>query len=182
LGTELLSPRRGDKEEEEEEEEEEEKEEKLCASPARSRARPVLARRGAAQRPRLRRRGETPRGRAGLAAVSGSPRRARAVSSGTLVPRGEPMSAPAPRRPGPVGLGLRGQPLLGVPLKLWEGPAYVRLPWPGLRQRRAPRRAADGAPATRSALLARRGGPVVVFPAVALFFKTIFEYSRGTKV
>ncbi|CAK0793967.1 unnamed protein product, partial [Prorocentrum cordatum] len=94
----------------------------------------------------------------------------------------DPMSAPAPRRPGPVGLGLRGQPLLGVPLKLWEGPAYVRLPWPGLRQRRAPRRAADGAPATRSALLARRGGPVVVFPAVALFFKTIFEYSRGTKV
>ncbi|CAK0793969.1 unnamed protein product, partial [Prorocentrum cordatum] len=155
LGTELLSPRRGDKEEEEEEEEEEEKEEKLCASPARSRARPVLARRGAAQRPRLRRRGETPRGRAGLAAVSGSPRRARAVSSGTLVPRGEPMSAPAPRRPGPVGLGLRGQPLLGVPLKLWEGPAYVRLPWPGPSQAQDQR---------------------------VLFFKTIFEYSRGTKV
>ncbi|CAK0793975.1 unnamed protein product, partial [Prorocentrum cordatum] len=136
--------------EEKEEEEEEEKEEKLCASPARSRARPVLARRGAAQRPRLRRRGETPRGRAGLAAVSGSPRRARAVSSGTL-----PMSAPAPRRPGPVGLGLRGQPLLGVPLKLWEGPAYVRLPWPGPSQAQDQR---------------------------VLFFKTIFEYSRGTKV
>ncbi|CAK0793968.1 unnamed protein product, partial [Prorocentrum cordatum] len=67
----------------------------------------------------------------------------------------EPMSAPAPRRPGPVGLGLRGQPLLGVPLKLWEGPAYVRLPWPGPSQAQDQR---------------------------VLFFKTIFEYSRGTKV
>ncbi|CAK0793976.1 unnamed protein product, partial [Prorocentrum cordatum] len=60
----------------------------------------------------------------------------------------DPMSAPAPRRPGPVGLGLRGQPLLGVPLKLWEGPAYVHRLAPSASQ--------------ASASAARRGAPPTV--------------------